>query len=144
MGARRCDEWHVFEAVESKNAKTFTKLADFLEKNDSPTKAIKRVSIDISADLIHGCSKHLPNTSITFDRFHVIKIVNQAMDELRRAEKQAFKEHKNYKYTFLKNPETRRDNKALNSKTSLPCSARNRRGLPIQRTAARILGIQPH
>ena len=65
----------------------------------------------MSAAFIHGCSKNLPNATITFDRFHVVKIVNKAMDELRRAERQSCKELRNHKYTFLKKPETLSDKK---------------------------------
>ena len=40
---------------------------------------------------------------ITFDKFHVIKEINEAMDELRKQERRGNEKLKGHKYTFLKN-----------------------------------------
>ncbi|OUS21371.1 hypothetical protein A9Q93_01110 [Nonlabens dokdonensis] len=59
--------------------------------------------IDVSPAFISGCGTYLPNAAITFDKFHVIKEVNKAMDELRKHERQGNELLKGYKYTLLKN-----------------------------------------
>ncbi len=51
-----------------------------------------------------------PNAEITFDKFHVVKVINEAMDTVRRLESAEFDMLKGHKYTFLKN------NSNLNSK----------------------------
>lgn len=96
----------VIEVVKGKDEQTVAEIADFLDKNGSPSKAVEHVSIDMSPAFIAGCGKHLPNAAITFDHFHVTKAVSKAMDDLRKAEQQECKELKGQKYNFLRNPET--------------------------------------
>jgi transposase len=95
----------VFEAVEGKDQQTVQKLAGFLDGRGSPSGSVKQVSIDMSPAFVAGCRESLPNAAITFDRFHVVQVVNRAMDELRKAERKECKELKNHKYTLLHHPE---------------------------------------
>lgn len=94
----------VFEAVEGKDAKTVEKLGAFLDNNDSPKTAVRQLSIDMSPAFISGCMDTFENAAITFDHFHVTKVINKAMDELRKKEKAECELLKGHKYTFLKNP----------------------------------------
>ncbi len=57
----------------------------------------------MSPAFISGCEKHLSDADITFDRFHVVKEVNKALDEVRKDQRRANFELKGHKYTFLKN-----------------------------------------
>ena len=56
----------------------------------------------MSPAFISGCTNYLPNASITFDKFHVVKEVNKAMDELRKLERKGNALLKGHKYTLLK------------------------------------------
>lgn len=47
-------------------------------------KRIKAVAIDMGRSYIAAVKKHLPNALIVFDHFHVIKLVNETLDLLRR------------------------------------------------------------
>ena len=47
-------------------------------------------SIDLSPAFIAGTGDNFPNAAITFDRFHVKKLLNNTMDEVRKSER---KEH---------------------------------------------------
>ena len=40
----------------------------------------------MSPAFISGVGEYLPNTTITFDKFHVVKLLNEALDEVRRTE----------------------------------------------------------
>jgi transposase len=40
---------------------------------------------------IKGTADSLPNAAITFDKFHAVKIINDAVDQVRRTER---KDHK--------------------------------------------------
>jgi transposase len=40
----------------------------------------------MSTGFIKGMYKHFPATAITFDKFHVVKLLNEAMDKIRRIE----------------------------------------------------------
>lgn len=72
-----------------------------LEKECVP-KQIEQACIDMSPAFISGIIKQFPNAKITFDKFHVSKIINEAMDKLRKAERSENNELKGYKYLFLK------------------------------------------
>ena len=45
---------------------------------------IKSVAMDMSAAYIGAVTKHLPQASIVFDRFHIMKLYNDKLSDLRR------------------------------------------------------------
>ena len=45
-----------------------------------------------------------PEAQITFDKFHVIKVLNDAVDKVRRLELKHCSELKKTRYIWLKNP----------------------------------------
>src|SRR5207245_4350619 len=58
----------------------------------------------MSPAFIAGTAESLPNAQITFDKFHVVKLINQAVDAVRRAEQKSHAELKKSRYLWLKNP----------------------------------------
>src|SRR5699024_6873231 len=52
---------------------------------------------------ISGIEENFPDASITFDKFHVMKMVNEALDKVRRQEQATQPELKNSRYVWLKN-----------------------------------------
>jgi transposase len=52
-----------------------------------------------SVDAVNGYK----NSNITFDRFHVIKTINDAVDRVRRSEQKDFPQLKKSRYVWLKN-----------------------------------------
>lgn len=92
----------VFRAVIGKDAKTVTEIKDYLETKGSIKEQIKQVSIDLSPAFIAGVSDSFPNATITFDRFHVKKLLNIAMDEVRKSERKEHQDLKGHRYLFLK------------------------------------------
>lgn len=105
------DTARVFDVTEGKDQHSVAVLAAFLDENGSPSEDVEQVSIDMSPAFVAGCCEHLPNAAITFDRFHVTKVVNRAMDDLRKIERKECSELKNHKYTLLKNSENISDKK---------------------------------
>tara|TARA_B110000008_G_C16912925_1_gene541464 strand:- start:194 stop:1411 length:1218 start_codon:yes stop_codon:yes gene_type:complete len=93
----------VLFATEGKGADCIEKSVAYLEEKKIVSGSIKQICIDMSPAYISGCGKHLSNADITFDKFHVMKEVNKAMDELRKLERKGNELLKNHKYTFLKN-----------------------------------------
>jgi len=93
----------VLFATEGKGADCIQKSVNYLEEKQVDIVAIKQVCIDMSPSYISGCGKYLSEADITFDKFHVMKEVNKAMDELRKLERKGNEMLKNHKYTFLKN-----------------------------------------
>lgn len=96
-------EKRVLYATKGKGGDTIEKSVSYLESKQVNTEQIENVCIDMSPSFISGCEKHLPNAAITFDKFHVIKEVNKAMDEVRKIERSIHFDLKGHKYTFLKN-----------------------------------------
>ncbi len=97
------EEKRVLFATEGKGAECIEESVTYLEEKKVDTDAIEQVCIDMSPAFISGCMNHLPNAAITFDKFHVMKEVNKAMDELRKLERNGNDMLKGHKYTFLKN-----------------------------------------
>jgi len=97
------EQRRVLFATPGKGADCIKQSVDYLEDKEIDPSSIKQVCIDMSPSFISGCSNHLPNADITFDKFHVMKEVNNAMDELRKLERIGNDMLKKHKYTFLKN-----------------------------------------
>jgi len=97
------EQRRVLFATPGKGADCIKQSVDYLEDKKVDRSSIEQVCIDMSPSFISGCSNHLPNADITFDKFHVMKEVNNAMDELRKLERIGNDMLKQHKYTFLKN-----------------------------------------
>ena len=82
--------------------------ADLQEHNASPEQ-IEQVSCDMSPAFIKGVQENLPNASIVFDRFHVVKLINDAVDKVRKDEVKDNPLLKGSKYLFLTKPENLTD-----------------------------------
>ena len=87
---------------------------DLKAHNDDPEK-IQEVSIDMPPAFISGVTAKLPNASITFAKFHIIQLINKAVDEVRRLESKDHPELKDDRYIWLKNP----DNLTAKQKTTI-------------------------
>ena len=59
---------------------TVAAFADDLAAHGGDAEAISEVCIDMSPAFIKGTAEHLPNAAITFDKFHAVKIINDAVD----------------------------------------------------------------
>jgi transposase len=97
------DSRKVVYVTEGKDADTVARFADHVDDHNSDASRIKQVCIDMSAAFIKGVTENLTEAEITFDKFHAIKLVNEAVDEVRRAESQNRLELKHSRYLWLKN-----------------------------------------
>jgi transposase len=71
---------------------------------------IKAVAMDMGKAYIAATQHYLPDTPIVFDHFHVVKVVNGKLDELRRyvmhqAQQLGLPVTKGLRWVILKNPE---------------------------------------
>jgi transposase len=89
--------------TEGKDQETVKAFADDLETHNGKPEAITDVSCDMSPAFIRGITDHLPNAKITFDRFHIMKVLNTAVDQVRKQEVVIQSILKGHKYIFLKN-----------------------------------------
>lgn len=70
---------------------------------------IEAVAIDMSQAYIHAVRTHLPEATVVFDRFHVVKLMNDKLSSLRRsvqrrAESEAKDVLKGSRWLLLKDP----------------------------------------
>jgi transposase len=65
-------------------------IEPFLKKLALKARKLKAIAMDLSPTYIAAVEKHLPDVDIVFDRFHVMKLLNDSLDELRRKERQKY------------------------------------------------------
>ena len=98
------DQRNVLFVAPGKDAATVAAFAQDLKAHQGNPQSIAEVSADMSKAFIKGVGDHLPNASLTFDKFHVVSLVNEAVDEVRRLERQLHPELSGTRYIWLKNP----------------------------------------
>jgi len=107
----------VLFATEGKDASTVERFRTDLEAHHGDPANIREVCCDMSPAFISGVEKHFPEAHLTFDKFHVLKILNEAVDEVRRQEQQSRPELKKTRYIWLKNPENLKEKQATTLET---------------------------
>lgn len=98
------DTSKVLYATEGKDASTIESFKETFEAHNGNTTAVKDVSCDMSPAFIKGIGEQFENANITFDKFHVIKRINEAVDQVRREESKQNELLKGTRYVWLKNP----------------------------------------
>jgi transposase len=100
------DQARVVFATEGKDADTIAAFADDLAAHGGSADAISELCIDMSPAFIKGIAENLPNADITFDKFHAVKIINDAVEQVRRAEQKTQSLLRGTRYIWLRNPHT--------------------------------------
>lgn len=95
----------VMFATPGKDESTIERFVEELPKHNGDSAKIHEVSMDMSPAFIAGAKKNLANANITFDKFHVVKQLNEAIDVIRRQETKINPCLKGSRYIWLKNPE---------------------------------------
>jgi len=97
------DHAQVLFVADGKDARTVEAFADDLKQHGGNPDRVEEVCIDMSPAFISGTAAHLPQAHVTFDKFHTVKIVNEAVDLVRREEQKGRPELKRTRYVWLKN-----------------------------------------
>ncbi len=92
----------VLFVTETREAAAIERLAADLSAHGGDPEKVKAVSIDMSPAYIKGVEQHLPNATVTFDKFHVIAHASHALDLTRRAEQQHDPKLKGLRWKLLK------------------------------------------
>lgn len=92
---------------EGKSERTLS--AFFAELGDERSGKIQAVAMDMSEAYRNAVEAHAKNASIIYDRYHVVKLLLDAIDEIRREEVRKLtgdqrKSLKNTRYALLRNP----------------------------------------
>jgi transposase len=86
-----------------KGSETVTEFKKDFTAHKGNIDNITDVSCDMSRAFIKGVTDNMPNAKITFDKFHIIKLINKAVDDVRRQEAKDNPILKGTRYVFLKN-----------------------------------------
>ena len=100
------DQARVLFATEGKDAATVAAFAEDLAAHGGNPAAVEEVCIDMSPAFIKGVAESLPEAAVTFDKFHAVKIINDAVDQVRRAEQKQQGVLRGTRYIWLRNPDT--------------------------------------
>jgi len=89
------------------NRKKETIIAYFKALGDEICQQIQAVACDIWEPYILAARHCFPNAEITLDRFHVVKSLNESLDDIRKSLRQEYKnkeEYKKLKWLLYKQP----------------------------------------
>ena len=89
---------HIEEGKESDVFMKFTQKNPFLD-----VKSIDHITMDMFPAYISSAKEYFPDSSIVFDHFHVIKMMNDTLDRIRRKEARNNEILKHTRYDWLKN-----------------------------------------
>ena len=97
---------HIIFAAQGKDGEC---LSPFFKQLKRRKIKLKAASIDMGKAYICAMVENLPETPIVFDHFHVVKLINRKLDELRRqavaeAERLGIPAQKGLRWAILKNP----------------------------------------
>ncbi|MGN0233846.1 MAG: ISL3 family transposase [Bacteroidaceae bacterium] len=84
-----------------KGEDTFDAFVKELESRGGHRQNIEIVSMDMSPSFISGYYNHFSHASLVFDRFHIIKMLNEALDNTRKGEQADKKLLKGHRFTLL-------------------------------------------
>jgi len=97
------DTGDVIKVEEGRKKEVFEKLYGWLFDKEGHPKNIDLFSMDMSVSYKAGCRENFAHSEIVFDRFHIKKVVNEAVDKVRKAEVKHCDNLKKTKYLWLKN-----------------------------------------
>jgi transposase len=105
----------VLYATEGKDSSTMLRFAEYLEAHGGSRDRIEDIAMDMSSAFISGAAAYFPNARVIFDKFHVVKMAGEAVDEVRRSESKKSPLLKGTRWIWLKNP----SNLTVKEKSSL-------------------------
>ena len=100
-------------------------LKPFFSKLKQARAKIEAVATDMSGGYIAAVEENLPKASLVFDRFHVVKLMNEKLSDLRRemyhelTDKMHRKVLKGTRYLLMMNPENLKQNEKVDEKAQL-------------------------
>jgi transposase len=108
---------NILFATPGKDSSTVERFKEDLIKHGGSEENIKQMCCDMSPAFIKGVEEQFPDAELTFDKFHIVKVVNEAVDKVRREEQKEHPELSRSRYAWLKNPQnlTKKQSDKLNS-----------------------------
>jgi len=92
----------VLYVTPGKDASTVARFVSDLKQHGGNPDAIRDVCMDMSVAFESGVKTNLPKALITFDKYHIVKLLNEAVDEVRRQEQRQRPGLKNTRFLWLR------------------------------------------
>lgn len=97
------DTSKVLYIAEGKKASTIEEFKEFFIVHNGKAENITDITCDMSMGFTTGIKRAFKNAKIIYDKFHVMKIVNEALDKVRKSEVSEQPILKQSRYIWLKN-----------------------------------------
>lgn len=93
----------VLYIADGKKASTIEEFKEFFEKHNGKPEKVTDITCDMSMGFTSGIKKAFKNSKIIYDKFHVMKVINEALDKVRKSEVSKQPILKKTRYLWLKN-----------------------------------------
>ena len=97
------DTSRVMYIADGKKATTIEEFKEFFKEHNGTPENVTDITCDMSMGFTTGIKKAFKNSKITYDKFHVMKVINEAVDKVRKAEISEQPILKQSRYVWLKN-----------------------------------------
>lgn len=88
-----------------KDKEAFAHCLIDMEVRGGDREKVRTVTMDMSRSYISASEEMMPQADVVFDRFHLAKKINEAVDAIRRQDQKEYSELKKSRYLWLKNNE---------------------------------------
>jgi transposase len=106
------DRRRVIFATEGRDADTVQQFREELETHGGTAEHVEEACLDMSPAYIRGLTDEFPKAQLTFDNFHLMQLLTDAVDETRREERHTHPELKGTRFVWLKNDWNRTEQQA--------------------------------
>jgi transposase len=90
--------------AEGRGKDTVKRFGRFLDRREIPRTQVADFCADMWEPFRLGITEEFPESTLTFDRYHVMTVMNRAVDEVRRKEVRSVPFLKKSRYLWLKSP----------------------------------------
>ncbi len=90
-------------ATTGRTADVFAEFRRDLEAHGGAAEQVDEICMDMSKAYMKGARDEFPDAEVTFDRFHVVKLLNEVVESVRRAERKERPDLENTRWLWLKN-----------------------------------------
>lgn len=105
--------------TEGKGTECIKAFVNELEKRGGKRENIKVISMDMSPSFISGYFEYFSRADLVFDKFHIVKMLNEALDNTRKAEQSEKKLLKGHRFTLLHRKSNLSERKMMELETLL-------------------------
>jgi transposase len=102
----------VLFVTEGKDAGTVQAFKEDLEAHGGKAEQVEEACLDMSTAFIRGLKEQFPDVQLTFDNFHLMQLLGNAVDQVRREEQRTHPELRHTRYVWLKNEWNRTEEQA--------------------------------